>query len=332
MRPEDPEFEPLVCSHLAYAHGIAKQIRHRLPSFLELDDLLGSAELGLVQAALRFDRRRNVQFQSFARRRIRGEILECVRRRQRKHTSTAQLDPKPEYLDILKTEIDEASIDRAEVVRKVRTAVGMLSPETQELLRIRYEDGKIGAEFAEALGLSEARSSQLHRKALDQLRNSAHRKELEELHYMKSPSREALKIDQAKRVVTIDELGAVQDRIARAETAEYKADLKREKELKEEIKTWIPKDLAGSESTSFEGKKYVVTVSEQRNERYVVEGGWKKIMGWMKNRFFEKCSIPVKVLEVDLTEAQQAEVLRKGHVGYRTIAAERIQRETAKAA
>src|SRR5262249_54862619 len=56
------------------------EIQKRLPPSVDRDDLIGAAELGLVEAARNFDPTRGVLFKTFAYYRIRGAIYDALRR------------------------------------------------------------------------------------------------------------------------------------------------------------------------------------------------------------------------------------------------------------
>jgi RNA polymerase sigma factor for flagellar operon FliA len=58
---------------------VAYQMRERLPLHVELDDLMSSGVIGLVDAIRKFDARRHVPLSRYARLRIRGAILDGLR-------------------------------------------------------------------------------------------------------------------------------------------------------------------------------------------------------------------------------------------------------------
>ena len=70
----------LIESHRSYAHALAAEVMRKLPPQVELDDVRGAAELGLVEAASAFDPARGVQFKTFAYYRIRGAIYDNLRK------------------------------------------------------------------------------------------------------------------------------------------------------------------------------------------------------------------------------------------------------------
>ncbi|MGH9712173.1 MAG: sigma-70 family RNA polymerase sigma factor [Candidatus Acidiferrales bacterium] len=72
--------EEFVVLNLPLVHFIARQIRYRLPPEVLLEDLVNDGVLGLMDAAQKFDPGRNVQMECYARFRIRGAILDSLRR------------------------------------------------------------------------------------------------------------------------------------------------------------------------------------------------------------------------------------------------------------
>jgi RNA polymerase sigma factor for flagellar operon FliA len=75
----DAERERRVVELLPLVRRVALKIRRNLPAHVELDDLIGAGTLGLLDAAQKFDVRRKVQIESYARHRIRGAILDGLR-------------------------------------------------------------------------------------------------------------------------------------------------------------------------------------------------------------------------------------------------------------
>ena len=65
--------------YMVSVRHIARQVHRKLPSHIELDDLISAGTLGLMDAFRRFDESRHIQFKSFAQFRIRGAILDWLR-------------------------------------------------------------------------------------------------------------------------------------------------------------------------------------------------------------------------------------------------------------
>jgi len=72
--------DSLVMQHLPQVHLIARRIHRRLPAHISRDDLISSGVIGLLAAIDSFDESRNVQLKTYAERRIRGAILDFLRR------------------------------------------------------------------------------------------------------------------------------------------------------------------------------------------------------------------------------------------------------------
>jgi RNA polymerase sigma factor for flagellar operon FliA len=72
--------DALVLTHLKLVRRILDRLACDLPSGVDIDNLESAGILGLMQAASQYDATRNIPFVAFARKRIRGEILDELRR------------------------------------------------------------------------------------------------------------------------------------------------------------------------------------------------------------------------------------------------------------
>jgi len=64
-----------------YIEKVARRLARRLPAHVEIDDLISSGVIGLIEAAERFDPERVDRFEAFAEFRIRGAMLDDLRSR-----------------------------------------------------------------------------------------------------------------------------------------------------------------------------------------------------------------------------------------------------------
>jgi RNA polymerase sigma factor FliA len=78
MTTNSPEKDRLVEECQGLVRHLAQQVRKRMPSWVEMDDLIGYGQIGLMQAARDFDPARGNKFSTFAFYRIRGAIYEGV--------------------------------------------------------------------------------------------------------------------------------------------------------------------------------------------------------------------------------------------------------------
>jgi RNA polymerase sigma factor for flagellar operon FliA len=75
----ESERDRLVLQHLPLVRAIAVRVYENLPVHVELDDLVHAGILGLFDAALKYDDNKQVTFQSYAKHRIKGSILDSLR-------------------------------------------------------------------------------------------------------------------------------------------------------------------------------------------------------------------------------------------------------------
>lgn len=77
--PLNPERDELILEHLPQIKYIAQRISTKLPSHVELNDLVSAGILGLLDAIEKFDPNRGVKFKTYAELRIKGAILDSLR-------------------------------------------------------------------------------------------------------------------------------------------------------------------------------------------------------------------------------------------------------------
>ena len=73
------ERQQLILDYYPLVRQIAKRVIKRLPSYVDLDDLIHIGTLGLIEAIDRFSPSRTPSFQSYARMRIQGAIYDQLR-------------------------------------------------------------------------------------------------------------------------------------------------------------------------------------------------------------------------------------------------------------
>jgi RNA polymerase sigma factor for flagellar operon FliA len=71
--------DQIVLDHLPLVKAIAIRVHENLPVHVEVDDLIHAGVLGLFDAVEKFDAAKNVAFQSYAKHRIKGAILDSLR-------------------------------------------------------------------------------------------------------------------------------------------------------------------------------------------------------------------------------------------------------------
>ena len=69
-----------VMGNLAFVESVARRVAASMPHTIDLGDLVQDGMLGLIDAANRFDEGRGIKFETFAERRVRGAMIDALRR------------------------------------------------------------------------------------------------------------------------------------------------------------------------------------------------------------------------------------------------------------
>jgi RNA polymerase sigma factor for flagellar operon FliA len=129
--------DQIVLEHLPLVKAIAIRVHENLPVHVDLDDLIHAGVLGLFDAVAKFDRRKKVEFHSYAKHRIKGAILDSLR----------QLDWASRDMRKRQKQIDAATSDlafklgRNPVESEVASELGV---STDRLRRIQVELRHLG--------------------------------------------------------------------------------------------------------------------------------------------------------------------------------------------
>jgi RNA polymerase sigma factor for flagellar operon FliA len=87
-----------VVAHLPFVEQLARRVAATMPHSIDIGDLVQDGVIGLIDAAHRFDESRGIKFETFAERRIRGAMIDALRkdawprgvRRQRRELEAAR--------------------------------------------------------------------------------------------------------------------------------------------------------------------------------------------------------------------------------------------------
>jgi RNA polymerase sigma factor for flagellar operon FliA len=115
----------LLLEHLPQVQYIAWRIHERLPAQVPIEDLYHAGVLGLMEAFERYDPAKQVQFQSYAKFRIRGAILDSLR----------EMDWSPRSLRRQARQIEEAHARLSSALGRSPTQV-----ELAEAMSLSLED------------------------------------------------------------------------------------------------------------------------------------------------------------------------------------------------
>jgi RNA polymerase sigma factor (sigma-70 family) len=165
----------LIASHLALALNVAAPLARRFDHLMTAADVESLARLGLCQAAARFDLRRPEPFIAFAARRIRGAVLDEVRRligrTRTARTRVAEVVRlQPEWPSEDPT--PDAAFERAAILHRLARARSVLSPLESAIVERHYSEDLPLRAIASALGLELTDVQKLHTRALAKLRRA----------------------------------------------------------------------------------------------------------------------------------------------------------------
>jgi RNA polymerase sigma factor for flagellar operon FliA len=134
--------EKLVVDMLPLVKRVALKIRKRLPAHVEVDDLLSDGVVGLVDAVAKFNARKRVKLESYARHRIRGSILDGLR-----GTDTVPRDLRRKHKNFQKLNQElEADLGRPVKDEEMAAGLGMTLAEWHhELNEIQSAGADCGA-------------------------------------------------------------------------------------------------------------------------------------------------------------------------------------------
>ncbi|HTB10934.1 MAG TPA: sigma-70 family RNA polymerase sigma factor [Bryobacteraceae bacterium] len=181
----------LVLEHLWLVEKIARGFQCPV----EMDDLVHEGIMGLMDAVTKFDPSRGVHFSSYASYRIRGSIIDALRKldwasrdtRRAIRRAEAEGEPVPacavQLVHVVKTEdgmefhtpvsgdmpADEVC-GREELRGAMQRALGCLSARYQKVMELYYWREMTHKEIGAVLGVNEFRVSQICKRARDKMR------------------------------------------------------------------------------------------------------------------------------------------------------------------
>ena len=178
--------DALVSQHLGLVRAIAVRLAASLPPCFAVEDLIGAGNIALLGVAERYDARLNDNFVAYARTRIRGAMLDSVKRKAWTNATMEPLEsPAPandaevmrERAEVVVFPSVDADLDRATLDANLWRAVSYLPPRLRTIVELTYREGLTAAEIGVRFGVNASRIRQRKAEALEQLRilaRSAH--------------------------------------------------------------------------------------------------------------------------------------------------------------
>jgi len=191
-RELSPRDKNLIREHMPLVKHIARRFARRLPASVAHDDLVGAGALGLVDSVTRRRKGDDASFACYTRIRIRGAIFDELRSHDwlpRRSRSAERRETQGEPFPVAVVHFDDlpAGRDRTptdpspsanplealaykRIACQLRRELNQLPDRDRLVLHLHYFRGMRLKEIGRLFGVSEARISQIHHRALAQLR------------------------------------------------------------------------------------------------------------------------------------------------------------------
>ncbi len=178
----------LITEHIHFPRIIALALTQKLDRKAHLDDLVSFGNMGLLEAAERFNPHCGIKFSTFAWPRIRGAMVDGLRSTGRYRRSDvanfrAAVEshtpaPTPAYLVLqasvpamIPAPLVEEDIDRQRQMPHLARALAQLPERERAVAQLHYFEGFQLSDVAARLGLSRSYVTRLHQSALQLLQD-----------------------------------------------------------------------------------------------------------------------------------------------------------------
>jgi RNA polymerase sigma factor (sigma-70 family) len=149
--------------YMPMAKKLAYQMKRNLPRFIDVEDLISAAYLGLVEAAARYDETKG-KFSTYAFPRIKGAICDYLRQQR-----------------WYKQEVCETATKEVSYSEMLEVASCGLDDQAHDILRYYFIEQYSMKEVGSKIGVTEGRVSQIIKGYMSRLRQRYERNELQEL-------------------------------------------------------------------------------------------------------------------------------------------------------
>jgi RNA polymerase sigma factor for flagellar operon FliA len=185
----------LVEGHLYLVRAIARKLIMALPPCFDIEELVSAGNLGLVTAAEKFSPFRGVKFATYAQNRIKGAMLDSVRRKNwdaataphfedfaiGRRVRQGQLHESKVIQEPEHTPAPIVSIDAKKRREVLVVAIDELSERERKLIVQHYFQGKRLSEAGRNIGVKTTRTTQIHSIALAKMKRSLLRRNVKDV-------------------------------------------------------------------------------------------------------------------------------------------------------
>jgi RNA polymerase sigma factor (sigma-70 family) len=163
----------LASNHVGLVYHVSSQMCRRIKRRprVEITELISPGTLGLIRAVETFDPDRGTAFSTHAVPRIRGAILDDLRRKgvlSLSHLRNDRIFARQSGRYTEPTAL--TAIEKAETAALIASALSCLPVKQRQVLYACFWEGKRGREIAREMGCAESNVSALRRRGLERLR------------------------------------------------------------------------------------------------------------------------------------------------------------------
>lgn len=167
-----PDHKALTSLYGDWIKRMALLLKARMP-WADLDEMLQWGAVGMMEASQRFDPSHGVAFQAFAARRIKGAMIDGLRREGARRRDEAVLDP--EVMENTVKEDSYGQVDPLSLLARTDNYTLLVAalktlPELEyRILALHFYNELNNREIAAVLDISEGYASRLRKRALELL-------------------------------------------------------------------------------------------------------------------------------------------------------------------
>ena len=168
------ERNALVEGALDTVRNVAFMVARQYPA-ADVDDLIQLGAVGAMQAAGKYDATRGIPFAAFAYRRIRGSMLDSMRRKkavdEREHVHVDGDESADAALPATMIDVEaiHGRIDNERRFARVKIAMRTLNGDQRKVVRLHYLKERTLQATSEVIGVTRPRASQIRQDAVRRL-------------------------------------------------------------------------------------------------------------------------------------------------------------------
>ena len=162
--------EKIIIEYAPLVRVVAGRLSMYLGYNVEYEDLVSYGIFGLIDAIDKFDRGKDVKFETYASLRIRGSILDQIRKMDWIPRTVRQKRKKiEEAIKQIETKTGRNALEE-ELKKVLMESLELLTEKEKKVILLYYYEDLTLKEISSILEVSESRVSQLHTKALLKMR------------------------------------------------------------------------------------------------------------------------------------------------------------------